>query len=345
MGMEAIHIFVRADQTTQREVVDGLIDFWTDRGATLVGRGVRDLDYRALDEEGRLAYAVSPPHEGWMSVTDSSIERMVHGVARGLTEGLEADTLVKWYSDTGQALDKRLYRADARPVPEDPTAEFAEYLWSPQAFAGADHDYDPRDEGGEAAPAWMKPYLDELEQMRRELDALELDEPEAGTPRTYRHLKRKPDEAEEGTDFLIFEDVDSEVVEELTPGYRRFRWGNIARDDVREQFDDPREVPVDAPDRMRQQGFLPVEPPDTVDGEVTVLTYSEAYGGWLLVSVRDGKVRDSRAVAREVDGLEGTDLMPHYASSDHILAAWMSCTDGEAAEAEEGGAVRYFFEG
>lgn len=345
MGMEAIHIFVRADETTQREVVDGLIDFWTDRGATLVGREVRDLDYRALDQEGRLAYAVSPPREGWLSVTDSSIERMVHGVARGLAEGLEADTLLKWYSDTGQALDKRLYRPDARPVPEDPPAEFTEYLWSPEAFAGEDYDYDPREQGGEAAPPWMTPYLDELEQMRRELDVLELDEPDAGTPRTYRHLKRDPEEADEGTEFLVFEDVDSEVVDELVPGYRRFRWGNIARDDVREQFDDPREVPVDTPDEMRDRGFLPVDPPDTVDGEVTVLTYSEAYGGWLLVSVRDGMVRDSRAVAKEVEGIEEIQHTPQYASADHVLAAWMACTGGDPAEAEPGVAVAYFFGG
>jgi hypothetical protein len=345
--MNYTHLYVDAEQTTRQDVVDALTDFWESRGASLHGRELVDID----DDDDKLGYAISSVQDGRIVVTDSQLlDDLEHGIAPELAERLGAELHVHGVADTGQGHTDRLYRPEPPHVPRHVRQELWEYLYGPEEYVrmmgGGYKPWDPEDQP--ADPSWMRPYLDELERMRRELVEASPEAPDLAsewTAEQYGDFADAPDRAPSDAEYLVFEGLDPELREEVEASFRGFRWvvgpGRVV--DVREQFDAPLQLPVDRPETMRELGFLPVEPIDNESKRTRIAVYIDGEQTWGWVAVSDGTVWDAGYIGDGLQGIGEAEERPHYVS-DAIREAYADAveTEVDVDEVDEEEAVAYF---
>ncbi|MFB6375781.1 MAG: hypothetical protein ABEN55_22320, partial [Bradymonadaceae bacterium] len=293
--MNFTHVYLDADQTTQQDVVDALIAFWESKGASVRARELLEVE----DDEETLGYAVSSAQDGRIVVTDSELlDELEHGVAQHLADRLGSEVHVHGITDAGQGRTERLYRPEAAPVPRQVRHELWDYLYDPEEYVRP-YGYMPWDPEEEPAdPSWMRPYLDDLERMRRQLDEQQLEAPDlddAWGANQYSDFAEEPGRAPSDAKYVVVEGVDPDEREAVAESFRGFQWvvGMGAVVDVREQFDNPLQVPVDDPEAMRERGFLAVEPVDSASQNVTIAVYIDQHETWGLVTVAAGTVWDA----------------------------------------------------
>lgn len=209
---------------------------------------------------------------------------------------------------------ERLFRPDGSAVPEQVCAELWTHLYGR---------IEPRFD-------WRRPYVEELDEMAQQLEKVKREVPDV-SPHPAWYFWRYDDFGDDrdlrgreidDVHFLVFDGVKPDDYQGIWEEGPQYEWVFFHPDyigpmviDVRREFDNPLEVPVDDPDAMRSQGFVPVDVSESIerrDGSVIISLKDDVDQlddvDWCLVSIRDRRVRDSRPM----DTFDDIDTAPTY---------------------------------